>query len=143
MSCHMCHSNRMTLFSVHLRPGQSIFDQLVSAAQKSILSGDFEKGQAFPSVRTIAAELRIHPNTAHKVVQYLIQERWLEMMPGIGTVVAGPPRRLTDTKKELLTHEVSRLISEAKRVGLDLDEVIQAIRRSWTKDVNPSEVGAK
>lgn len=133
----------MTLFSVHLRPGQSIFDQLVSAAQKSILSGDFEKGQAFPSVRTIAAELRIHPNTAHKVVQYLIQERWLEMMPGIGTVVAGPPRRLTDTKKELLTHEVSRLISEAKRVGLDLDEVIQAIRRSWTKDVNPSEVGAK
>lgn len=65
------------------------------------------------------------------------------MMPGIGTVVAGPPRRLTDTKKELLTHEVSRLISEAKRVGLDLDEVIQAIRRSWTKDVNPSEVGAK
>lgn len=139
----MCHINRMTLFSVHLRPGQSIFDQLVSAAQKSILSGDFEKGQAFPSVRTIAAELRIHPNTAHKVVQYLIQERWLEMMPGIGTVVAGPPRRLTDTKKELLTHEVSRLISEAKRVGLDLDEVIQAIRRSWTKDVNPSEVGAK
>ena len=133
----------MTLFSVHLRPGQSIFDQLVSAAQKSILSGEFEKGQAFPSVRTIAAELRIHPNTAHKVVQYLIQERWLEMMPGIGTVVSGPPRRLTDTKRELLTHEVSRLIAEAKRVGLDLDEVIQALRRNWMKAANPSEVSAK
>lgn len=139
----MCHSIGMTLFSVHLRPGQSIFDQLVSAAQKSILSGEFEKGQAFPSVRTIAAELRIHPNTAHKVVQYLIQERWLEMMPGIGTVVSGPPRRLTDTKRELLAHEVSRLISEAKRVGLDLDEVLQAIRRNWTKAGNPSEVSAK
>lgn len=133
----------MALFSLHFRPGQSIFDQLVSAAQKSILSGEFEKGQAFPSVRAIAAELRIHPNTAHKAVQYLIQERWLEMMPGIGTVVAGPPRRLTDTKKELLTHEVSRLIAEAKRVGVDLEEVIQAIRRNWTRVVNPSEVGAK
>lgn len=133
----------MALFSLHFRPGQSIFDQLVSAAQKSILSGEFEKGQAFPSVRAIAAELRIHPNTAHKAVQYLIQERWLEMMPGIGTVVAGPPRRLTDTKKELLTHEVSRLIAEAKRVGFDLEEVIQAIRRNWTRVVNPSEVGAK
>ena len=107
----------MTLFNVPLRPGQSIFDQLVSAAQKSILSGEFEKGQAFPSVRTIAAELRIHANTAHKVIQYLIQERWLEMMPGIGTVVAGPPRRLTDTRRELLAHEVSRLISEARRVA--------------------------
>ena len=133
----------MTLFNVHLRPGQSIFDQLVSAAQKSILSGEFEKGQAFPSVRTIAAELRIHANTAHKVIQYLIQERWLEMMPGIGTVVAGPPRRLTDTRRELLAHEVSRLISEARRVGLELDEVIQAIRRDWTKAENSSEVGAK
>ena len=113
----------MTLFNVPLRPGQSIFDQLVSAAQKSILSGEFEKGQAFPSVRTIAAELRIHANTGHKVIQYLIQERWLEMMPGIGTVVAGPPRRLTDTRRELLAHEVSRLLSEARRVGLELDEV--------------------
>jgi GntR family transcriptional regulator len=133
----------MTLFSVHLRPGQSIFDQVVSAAQRSILGGEFAKGQAFPSVRTIAAELRIHPNTAHKVVQYLIQERWLEMMPGIGTVVAGPPRRLADTKRELLTHEIARLVAEAKRVGLDLEEVLQAIRQSWTATVNPSEVSAK
>jgi DNA-binding transcriptional regulator YhcF (GntR family) len=50
------------------------------------------------------------------------------MMPWIGTVVAGPLRRLTDTRRELLAHEVSRLISEARRVGLELDEVIQAIR---------------
>ena len=66
------------------------------------------------------------------------------MTPGIGTVVSGPPGRLTDTKRELLTHEISRLIAEAKRVGLDLDEVIQAIRRGWSQTgVNPSEVGAK
>ena len=65
------------------------------------------------------------------------------MMPGIGTVVSGPRRLLADTKRELLTHEVSRLIAEAKRVGLNLDEVIQAIRRGWTKAVNASEVGSK
>src|SRR5216683_2458986 len=62
----------MTHFGLVLQPGQSIFDQLVSAAQKAILSGELTEGQAFPSVRALAADLKIHPNTAHKAVQYLI-----------------------------------------------------------------------
>jgi GntR family transcriptional regulator len=48
----------MTHFGLVLQPGQSIFDQLVSAAQKAILSGELTEGQAFPSVRTLAADLK-------------------------------------------------------------------------------------
>src|SRR5215471_4980775 len=81
----------VTLFRFKLSPGQSIFDQAVYAAKKAFISGEFSAGQRFPSVRTLAVELKIHPNTAHKVVQYLIQEGWLESRPGIGTVVAEPP----------------------------------------------------
>ena len=51
-----------------MQPGQSIFDQVVFAAVKAFISGEFQPGQAFPSVRALAAELKIHPNTAHKVV---------------------------------------------------------------------------
>ena len=47
---------RVTLFRFTLRPGQSIFDQVVFAATKAFLSGEFRPGQAFPSVRTLAAE---------------------------------------------------------------------------------------
>jgi DNA-binding transcriptional regulator YhcF (GntR family) len=57
----------VTLFRFSLRRGQSIFDQVVFAATKAFLSGEFRPGQAFPSVRTLAAEFKIHPNTAHKV----------------------------------------------------------------------------
>ena len=81
----------MTLFRFPIRPGQSIFDQVVYAAKKAFISGEFAPGQPFPSVRTLAAELKIHPNTAHRVVQHLIQERWLEARPGVGTTVAKPP----------------------------------------------------
>ena len=127
----MCHIHGMTLLRFQLRPGQSIFDQVVFAAKKAFLSGEYAPGQAFPSVRNLAAELKIHPNTAHKIVQYLIQERWLESRPGIGTVVAEPPAARAGDKKTLLKDEVEQLVVEAHRVGLELKDVVAAISDQW------------
>ncbi len=121
----------MTPFKLILVPGESIFDQVVFAATRSILSGALRPGQPFPSVRTLAADLKIHPNTAHKVVQHLIQERWLEARPGIGTVVAAPPEARPGDRQRLLKDDVEKLVVEAKRVGANLDEVIAAIRTGW------------
>ena len=123
----------MTLFRFKLRPGRSIFDQVVYAAKKAFISGEFTPGQPFPSVRSIAADLKIHPNTAHKVVQHLIQERWLEVQPGIGTVVAARPAARAGDRHRLLQQEVEQLVVEALRVGVGLDEVVDAIETRWAK----------
>lgn len=131
----------MTPFGLVLRPGQSIFDQLVSAAQKAIVSGELTEGQNFPSVRTLAAELKIHPNTAHKAVQYLIHERWLEMKPGIGTVIAPALRKLAQVRRQLMQHEIAELVAEARRVGLCADDLKGAIDMEWAKTEGTLEVG--
>jgi GntR family transcriptional regulator len=123
----------VTLFGVTLRPGQSIFDQIVFAATKAFVSGEFQPGQPFPSVRALAADLKINPNTAHKVVQYLIQERWLEVQPGIGTVVAARPSARAGDRRWLLQHEVEQLVVEALRVGISLEDVVDAIETRWAK----------
>jgi len=126
-----------------LRPGQTIFDQVVFAAKKAFISGEFEPGQAFPSVRSLAADLKIHPNTAHKVVQHLIHERYLEVRPGIGTVVAElPPARAAD-RKRLLNDEIEHLVVEARRVGLELFEVLDAVEAQWAKFEKVAEVTRK
>ena len=130
----------MTLFRFKLRPGESIFDQVVYAAKKAFISGEFRAGQPFPSVRALAAELKIHPNTAHKVIQHLIQERWLEVRPGIGTLVAEPPTARAGDKQRLLQQEVEQLVVEAKRVGLELDDLVQAIESQWSRLERPLEV---
>jgi GntR family transcriptional regulator len=134
---------RVTLFRLNLRPGRSIFDQVVFACKRSLISGEFLSGQAFPSVRAIAAELKIHPNTAHKVVQYLIQERYLESRPGVGTVVAKLPEARSGDKKRLLREEVQRLVVEAKRMGLQLDDVVEAMEGEWASLEKPLEVSRK
>ena len=123
----------MTLFRFPIRPGQSIFDQVVYAAKKAFISGEFAPGQPFPSVRTLAAELKIHPNTAHRVVQHLIQERWLEAHPGVGTTVARPPGASAADRKRLLQGEVEQLVVEAIRVGLDAEDVVEAVLAQWEK----------
>ncbi|MGH8142545.1 MAG: GntR family transcriptional regulator [Steroidobacteraceae bacterium] len=130
----------MTPLQFVLRPGQSIFEQVAFAAQKAFLSGEYRPGQPFPSVRALAAELKIHPNTAHKVVQHLIHERWLEVRPGIGTVVAEPPKARAGDRQRLLQQEVEQLVVEAKRVGVRLQEVVQAISTEWSKIDKAREV---
>jgi len=129
----MCHITDVTLLRFTLRPGESIFDQVVYAAKKAFISGEFAPGQPFPSVRALAADLKIHPNTAHKVVQHLIQERWLEARPGVGTVVAEPPAARAGDRKRLLEREVEQLVVEAKRVGLDVDDLVDAVQSQWAK----------
>lgn len=121
----------MTLLRFTLRPGQSIFEQVVFAAVKAFISGEFQPGQPFPSVRALAADLKIHPNTAHKVVQYLIQERWLEARPGIGTLVAERPEVRSGDRKRLLKDEVEQLVVEAKRVGVELQDLLETIEAQW------------
>ena len=127
----------MTLFGLNLQPGQSIFEQVVFAAQKAFLSGEFRPGQAFPSVRALAADLKIHPNTAHKVIQHLIQERWLEVRPGVGTVAAPTPAARAGDRHRLLQQDVEQLVVEARRVGVELPELLQAIAARW-RGLEPS-----
>ena len=129
----------MTLPRFKLQPGQSIFDQVVFAAIKAFVSGDYEPGQTFPSVRALAADLKINPNTAHKVIQHLIQERWLDVHPGVGTVVAPPPPARPGDRKRLLHDELEQLAVEAKRLGLSLREVVEALGVQWSKLDKPSE----
>jgi GntR family transcriptional regulator len=122
----------MVPFKLKIVPGQSIFDQVCFAAIRSILAGELKPGEPFPSVRSLALDLKIHPNTAHKVVQHLIQERWLAAQPGVGTVVAQPPKARAGDRKRLLEDEVEKLVVEAMRVGAGLDEVQQAVEDTWT-----------
>jgi GntR family transcriptional regulator len=122
----------MVTFKTKFLPGQSIFDQVCFAATKAILAGELKAGEPFPSVRTLALDLQIHPNTAHKVVQHLIQERWLVAQPGLGTVVAPPPKARAGDRKRLLEDEVEKLVVEAMRVGASLGEVQHAVEETWT-----------
>jgi GntR family transcriptional regulator len=120
-------------FRVGFRPGASLCEQVVYAAKKALVSGQLRPGDPFPSVRALSAELKINPNTAHKVVTHLLHEGLLEVMPGTGTVVARPPASTAAERARLLESRVEQLVVEAKKLGLRLADVAAAVARHWER----------
>lgn len=123
----------MIPFHVDLRPGGTIYEQIVYAATKAMISGQLRPGDAFPSVRALSKELKINPNTAHKVISYLISVGLLEVRPGTGTIVA---KRLGATRAEktnLLEDQLEELVVEGKRLGVELQDIQEAIEKHWKR----------
>jgi GntR family transcriptional regulator len=123
----------MMPFEVSLRPGESPYRQVVYAATRAVVSGELVAGTAFPSVRELSEALKINPNTAQKVVAELVRDGLLEVHPGIGTFVTRGRRGSAAERRRLLTESVEALVVEAKRLGLDQDEVQDAVSARWSE----------
>ena len=123
----------MIPFRVSFRPGVSLFEQVVYAAKKAMVSGQLRPGDPFPSVRALSKELKINPNTAHKIVAHLVSEGLLETRPGIGTVVAALPDSTRKERTQLLGQEIEELVVEAKRLGIGREEMLESITTHWER----------
>jgi GntR family transcriptional regulator len=119
-------------FSVAIRPGRSIHDQIVFAATKAIITGQLQAGEPFPSIRALSQELQINPNTAQKALTTLVERGLLEPRPGIGTTVASWRPPAGAKRRAVLAEQLDRLVVEAKIQGLDLSDVVDALRKAWT-----------
>jgi len=97
------------------------------------VSGELAAGTAFPSVRDLSQALKINPNTAQKVIAELVRAGLLEVQPGIGTIVAAGRRSSAAERWALLSRDVEQLIVEARRLGLEADDVIEAIEEQWAR----------
>ena len=123
----------MLPFSIELKPGLPITEQVIFAVKKAVVAGQLRPGQAFPSVRVVSQELKINPNTAHKIVAALVAEGVLLTTPAVGSVVAAHAPGDRAERAELLGADLERVVVEAKKLGLTLDEVSAGLASQWKK----------
>ena len=128
----------MLPFTVTLRPGLSVHEQVVFAVKRAIVSGRLKPGDEFPSVRALSRDLRINPNTAHKVVATLVGDAMLDVRPGIGTLVAGRSASSAEERRALLREDVERLAVDARHLGLDVQDVVDAVIEQWNRLNRPA-----
>ena len=121
----------MLPFALEFKNGVPVYEQVVYAVKKAIILGGLQPGDKFPSVRQLSQELRINPNTAHKIVAALVAEGMLVVNPGIGTLVAEARPATRQERSELLGESVERLVVEAKKLQLTCEDVLEAITRHW------------
>jgi GntR family transcriptional regulator len=129
----------MLPFSIALRDGVPVYEQVIYAVTRAIVGGQLRPGDIFPSVRTLSQELKINPNTAHKIVAALVEQGLLVVRPGIGTEIADGKRGPNAIHRTSLEQDAERLAVAAKRVGFGLGDVVAAVRRQWARLTNASD----
>lgn len=123
----------MLPFQLRLKAGLPIAEQVIFAVKKAVVAGHLQPGQPFPSVRVVSQELKINPNTAHKIVAALVAEGVLVTTPAVGSVVAERSPGDRADRAALLRTDLERLVVEAKQLGLTLAEVTAGLEAHWRK----------
>ena len=127
----------MLPFSVRFAKGQPVYEQLVYHVKKAILSRQLRPGDPFPSVRQLSAELGINPNTVQKAIAALQGEGLLAVIAGVGTVVSTASPGTRAQREQVLQTEVERLVVDAKRLGIPLDDLQRAVAQHWRRLEKP------
>jgi GntR family transcriptional regulator len=100
---------------------RSISKQIVDAVRMKIATGELEPGGQIPSVRGLAQQLMINPNTVAKAYSELNAEGWLEARQGLGLFVAVPRQRLSEEERvRRLEEAVHRFINDVIALGYPL-----------------------
>ena len=123
----------MTPFRIELKAGVPVYEQVLYAARKAIVSGELKPGDPFPSVRAMSKAYRINPNTVQKAVTVLKQDGLIEIHPGIGARVCSAPKASLEARAQVLGPDVEALALRAKQLQLSLEELQKAIADQWEK----------
>ena len=94
-----------------------IYEQIVEKFQMLIVKGVLEPGSRMPSVRSLAVELSINPNTIQKAFAVLEQEGYIFSVKGRGNFVS-ESASLFEKKKESCLEELRRLLFRANELGI-------------------------
>ncbi len=129
--CNTRYHTRVIPIHFTFESGIPVHEQVAFAARKAIVSGKFRSGDPFPSVRVLSRELKIHANTAQKVIAQLQSEGLLEVRPGIGTVVLQPRPAARAERLRVLKPGIDQLTVDAIRLGVSLQELQQLLNDNW------------
>ncbi len=110
--------------------GLPIYQQIVDQIQYRIMSGQLDVGDELPTIRGLAENLRVNPNTVARAYRELENEGLVEKRRTTGTFVAEiPSTRSLSHRRQILTPHVDKLIIQSRQLGFDLDEVIEMLHK--------------
>jgi GntR family transcriptional regulator len=115
------------LIAVDPNDPRPIYVQIMDEVRRALVLGTLGPDDPLPSVRQLAVELRVNPNTVSQAYRELERQGVVHVRRGQGTYVS--EASLNGTERRALTRAVAaRALRDAHRNGLDADELIEAIR---------------
>lgn len=121
----------MGVIQVDYRDRRPIYEQLVGNIRELILRGILRPDEQLPSVRSLASELAINPNTIHKAYAELERIGVIYSSPGRGSFVSGDSSTIRRESLRLAEENLSSAMREAKLSGLSAEAAMALINEIW------------
>ena len=120
---------------VHLdyRDVRPIYTQIVDGYREQIAAGVLRSGEKLPSVRELAIQLSINPNTIQRSYRQLEAEGWIATVPGKGCFVCGRPEYTLELRQELLA-AFDKTVAALVHVGVTREELTQRLSKEGNCD---------
>ena len=125
---------------IQAQGGVPIYVQVMQQIKYLVASGRLQPGDELPSIRTLAEQLIVNPNTIARAYRELESSGVVEKRRTAGTFIAetGSPLARKERLK-LLKERIDQLLVEAFQMGFDLDEVLKLVQQSQLNSQQPKK----
>ena len=115
--------------------GKPIYEQITDQIKSQIMSGALAAGDALPSIRLLARELRISVITTKRAYEELEQEGFVETVPGKGSFVAAQNRELLrEARLRRVEEHLSAAVDEARRGAIPVEELREMLYTLYNEE---------
>ena len=111
------------MVNIDFRNPRAIYEQVKDNYRRQIVAGVLSPGDRMPSVRELAGQLAINPNTIQRAYRELEQEGYLYSVPGKGSFVSDR-REASDVHREELLSKLDSVLEELFYLGMDIPELL-------------------
>lgn len=127
------------MIQLNYRDGRPIYEQVRDGLRQLLVVGAIQPGDKLPSVRSLAAQLAINPNTIQRAYEVLEQEGYVYSVPGKGSFAARREEIDTTRRQELLA-QLDELARELKYLGVTPEEIARRCAQAVQEDRSGMQV---
>ncbi len=122
------------MFYVRPESEEPIYSQLIRQIKHAVTSGMMNPGDQMPTVRDLAAQLVINPNTVARAYRELVRDGVLTATHGGGTFVKMEPQPLVRSERERrLDPFIQQLVAEAQVLGISDDSLLRLLKATLAR----------
>lgn len=114
---------------IDFRAGSPVYIQIVEQVRQQLVAGGLQPGDQLPTVRQLAAELRVNFNTIARAYRILDEAGLISTQQGRGTYILEKPsaETIAQIRQRSLTELTTVFIDESLRLGISADEIVKAV----------------
>ena len=116
------------MIQLNYRDARPIYSQIVDGYREQILSGILRTGDKLPSVRELAAQLTINPNTIQRAYRELELQGWIATVLGKGCFVCGAPAQTQEEQQALLA-TFDQTVAALLSAGISAEELAARLQK--------------